>query len=189
MRLTEAQARTRIKLLAEAASEPLLADPQDIDILLDIAKRIDQYGIEPSLGREWYPNMAVVVGDYVYPRTLNKHYYKVTASDGTAGAVEPVWPVASGAAVVLDGVTYTESGSTVWERTWDVNGAVAAGWLIKAGRTANQYLFMSGGKMLSRQQVHRQCLTMYHKYAMKSPLKAARLSQIVSSLDLVPNNT
>lgn len=81
-------------------------------------------------------------------------------------------------------------GDTSWEETYDVNYAVAQGWLIKAGRLAPRYNFMSGGKMLSRQQFYDHAMKMYHKFAMKSPIKSVRLPvHGYLALDLpVPSN-
>ncbi len=65
---------------------------------------------------------------------------------------------------------------TSWTGTWDISYAVAQGWLVKAGRLADRYLFMEGGKMLSRQQYYDHCMKMYAKFLSKSPLKAIRLA-------------
>jgi len=54
-----------------------------------------------------------------------------------------------------------------WTPTWDVYYAVAQGWLMKAGRTANRYLFMSGGKMFSRNQYWEHCIEMCRYYGNK----------------------
>lgn len=62
-----------------------------------------------------------------------------------------------------------------WEATFDVNYAIAQGWLLKASRLAPRYNYMSGGKMLSRQQYYDHAMKMYHKFAMKSPIRSVRL--------------
>lgn len=54
----------------------------------------------------WSANMAVAVGNYIRPITRNGYVYVVTASDGLAGAVEPVFTTTLGTSVTLDGVTY-----------------------------------------------------------------------------------
>lgn len=79
-------------------------------------------------------------------------------------------------------------GETDWEETYDVYYAVAQAWLVKAGRVANRYMFMTGGKMFSRQQYYDHCMQMYHKNLMKSPIKAYRLSPDQVWLGWVPNN-
>lgn len=66
-------------------------------------------------------------------------------------------------------------GDASWTPTYDVWYAVAQAWLLKAGRLSTAYLFMSGGKMLSRNQMYDHCMKLYQKYMNKSPLKAMRL--------------
>ena len=86
------------------------------------------------------------------------------------------------------GVWPTETG---WTQTYDVNYGAATGWLLKAGRLANRYLFMSGGKMFSRQQYYDHCIKMYRLYLSKSPIKATRLTAedtAIARLASVPNN-
>lgn len=66
-------------------------------------------------------------------------------------------------------------GDTNWTETYDWNYAVAQGWLIKAGRLADRYLFMTGGKMLSRHQFYDHCMQMHKKYMSRCNLGALRL--------------
>lgn len=75
-----------------------------------------------------------------------------------------------------------------WEETYDVNYGIAQAWLIKAGRIANRYMFMSGGKMFSRQQYFDHCMKLYYKYSMRSPLKVFKLAPEDTWLGVVPNN-
>ena len=84
------------------------------------------------------------------------------------------------------GVWPTETG---WEETYDVNHAIAQSWLLKSSRLAPRYLFMSGGKMLSRNQYYDHCMKQYKVYAMKSGIKVQKLSGTALGLDPVPNNT
>lgn len=78
---------------------------------------------------------------------------------------------------------------TGWESTYDWNYAVAQCWLIKAGRVANRYLFMSGGKMFSRNMYYEHCMGLYRKYIGKANLASLRLGAgSVNLLDAVPNN-
>lgn len=58
----------------------------------------------------WKPSIALSVGEYVMPMVDNGHIYKVTASDGLAGATEPTWPLTDGGTVTSDGITYQEAG-------------------------------------------------------------------------------
>lgn len=75
-----------------------------------------------------------------------------------------------------------------WTESYDVNYAVAQAWLLKASRLPNRYLFMSGGKMLSRNQYYEHCMELYRTYLKKSGPRAIRLYPDWSPLDAVPNN-
>lgn len=68
-----------------------------------------------------------------------------------------------------------QPGDTSWEETYDWNYAVAQGWLVKAGRLADHYLFMTGGKMLSRNQFYEHCMELHKKYMSRANLAALRL--------------
>lgn len=59
-------------------------------------------------------------------------------------------------------------GDDAWEETYDVNYSVAQGWLVKASRLSNRYLFMDAGKMYSRNQYYEHCLELHRKFLMKS---------------------
>ena len=66
-----------------------------------------------------------------------------------------------------------------WTPTYNLNHAASLGWKIKSGRLTNAYLFMSGGKMLSRNQMFDHCMTMSRRYAMAGgigsvPVRTAR---------------
>lgn len=67
-------------------------------------------------------------------------------------------------------------GDSSWTETYDWSYAVSQGWLIKATRLADRYLFMSGGKMLSRNQFYEHCIALHQKFANKSRFKALRLT-------------
>jgi len=67
-------------------------------------------------------------------------------------------------------------GQTNWTETYDWSYAVSQGWLIKATRLADRYLFMSGGKMLSRNQFYEHCIALHGKFANKARFKALRLT-------------
>lgn len=124
--VNEAEVRARITTFADPSSEPALT-LADLDVVLDLSKRIDRYGSHP-----------------------------------------------------------TDEG---WEDTYDWNYAVAQCWLIKAGRLANRYLFMSGGKMFSRNQYYEHCMQLHHKYAGKADMRALRLAPgDTTRLDAIPNN-
>jgi hypothetical protein len=76
-----------------------------------------------------------------------------------------------------------------WEQTYNANYAIAQCWLLKSSRLAPRYLFMQGGKMLSRNQYYEHCMKQYHKYAMKAGIRAVKLSPTSLGLDPIPNNT
>lgn len=123
--MTEAEARARLILFADATVEPVLAS-EEIDILLNMSKEVDRYKVLPT--------------------------------------------------------------DTGWTETYNVNTAIALAWLVKAGRLAPRYLFMSGGKMLSRQQFYDHCMTLHKRYAMKAGIRAVRLGSSPLGLAVVPNN-
>jgi hypothetical protein len=56
-----------------------------------------------------------------------------------------------------------------------VNYAIAQGWLVKAGRLPDRYLFMDAGKMYSRNQYYEHCLELHKKFLMKSGIRAQPL--------------
>lgn len=52
--LTEAEARARLQRMVSADCEPTLSDVE-VDDLLVLAKRTDQYGVEPRYAASWTP--------------------------------------------------------------------------------------------------------------------------------------
>lgn len=124
--MNEASTRARLSTFADVNSEPVLGEA-DIQVILDMSKRLDINGVEPQ----------------------------------TSG----------------------------WEETFDANYAVAQAWLIKASRLANRYLFMSGGKMFSRNQFYEHCMELHRKFMGKANLGAIRLaSESGNRIEDVPNN-
>lgn len=86
-------------------------------------------------------------------------------------------------------VNGVQPGDAAWTETYDVNYAVAQGWLVKAGRLADRYLFMDAGTMYSRQQYYDHCMKQHQKFLMKSGIQAQRLVPDQRlTIDLVPNN-
>lgn len=83
------------------------------------------------------------------------------------------------------GIYPTEAG---WTETYNWNYGVAQAWLLRASRTSPRYLFMSGGKMFSRQQFYDHCLKQYRIYIGKAGIRALRLAADPLGLGLVPNN-
>ncbi len=72
---------------------------------------------------------------------------------------------------------------TSWDPTFNINYGIAQAWLVKAARTANRYLFMTGGKMLSRQQYFDHCMKMHQKFLSRGQVMAIRFTP---DSDLLP---
>lgn len=76
-----------------------------------------------------------------------------------------------------------------WEETYDSNYAIAQCWLIKSTRLAPRYLFMSGGKMFSRNQFYEHCMDLYKRFMSKAHVGAVRLaSESGTRLEDIPSN-
>lgn len=149
--MIEADARTRLEQMVSATSAPVLVSGE-IDTLMEIARG--------GLLR-WRAGAEYGVGAIVVPTsgTLD-HQYLVTAG-GLAGSVEPAWPLVDGETVTQGVVTYQEYGSP--ER-WDLYGAAAEGWLLKAGKAAGRFDFSADGQTYDRSQVHAQAMKMRGEY-------------------------
>lgn len=186
MLVTQAEVRARIKLLVDSAADPVLADPADIDVLMEIASRVDLFGNPPDTYKEWAPTTLYVPGDIVVSRAQrgdpsnpiirNGFYYTCTVG-GTSGTAEPVWPLVVGQNIASGTATFQCTGVAPWSPTYDLYYAVAQGWLLKSSRLAGHYNFMTGGKMLSREQFYEHCMAQYKLYSSKSGIKAIRLGQ------------
>ena len=77
-----------------------------------------------------------------------------------------------------------------WTATYDVNWAIGTAWELKAARTANRYLFMSGGKMFSRNQYYDHCVKMSRYYKSKGKMLAERLApdnRLLEQIQVVGN--
>lgn len=80
-------------------------------------------------------------------------------------------------------------GDDAWVETYDVNYAVAQGWLVKAGRLADRYLFMDAGTMYSRQQYYDHCMKQHQKFLMRAGVQSVRLVPDERlNIDFIPNN-
>jgi hypothetical protein len=64
-----------------------------------------------------------------------------------------------------------------WEPTYSLPYAAAKGWELKAGRLANKFMFMSGGKMFSRNQMFRHCQDMARTFRSQLGVGAIRMSR------------
>lgn len=148
---TEAETRTRLEQMVSAASAPVLV-ASEIDTLMEIAK---------SGLLRWRSGAEYGVGAIVVPTSgVLDHQYRVTVG-GLAGSTEPSWPLAADATVTQGAVTYQEDGSP--ER-WDLYGAAAEGWLLKAGKAAGRFDFSADGQTYDRSQVHAAAMKMRGEY-------------------------
>lgn len=85
----------------------------------------------------WAASTTHVAGDERVPTAKNGHYY--TASDGTTGTAEPVWPTASGATVTDGTVTWTEAGG-IYRESDSKDNLINQGVLfIEPGTEAEDY--------------------------------------------------
>lgn len=149
--MIESDARTRLEQMVSATSAPALVSTE-IDTLMEIARG--------GLLR-WRAGAEYGVGAIVVPTSgVLDHEYIVTAG-GLAGTVQPAWPLAPGGVVMMGTVTYQEHGSP--ER-WDLYGAAAEGWLLKAGKAAGRFDFSADGQTYDRSQVHAQAMKMRGEY-------------------------
>lgn len=184
MLITQAEVRARIKLLTDSGVDPVLADPADIDVLLSQAKRVDLFGNPPDNYTEWAPSVLRVPGDLIVPvaklsdpsnPVIRNGYYYTCTTGGASGSAEPTWPVVVGTTVADGAAVWTCTGTAPWNPRYDVNYAVAQGWLLKSNRLVGHYNFMTGGKMLSRDQFYAHCMKQYKLYSSKSGPKGIRL--------------
>lgn len=201
MLITQAAVRTRLKLLTDSANEPVLADPADIDILMQMLRRVDLFGNPPDNYTEWAAGTLRVPGDLIVPQAKysdptnpivrNGFFYTCTIG-GASGGAEPAWPVVVGQVIADGAATWSCTGTAPWNPRYDLYYAVAQGWLLKTSRLVGHYNFMTGGKMLSREQFYDHCMDQYRLYARKSGIKGIRLGgHSVLGVDLgnmVPTN-
>lgn len=151
MNLTEAEARARLEQLVSATSAPVL-DASEIDSLMEVAKG----GLlRWRAGAEYGVNAVVVPSS----GTLD-HQYLVT-DGGLAGSTEPTWPMVADTSVTQGVVTYQEYGAP---DRWDLYGAAAEGWLLKAGKAAGRFDFSADGQTYDRSQVHAAAMKMRAEY-------------------------
>lgn len=54
--------------------------------------------------------------------------------------------------------------SDSWSPTWDLDYGAAEGWLLKAGKAAEQFNFAEDSQRFDRSQKHSQCLAMEARY-------------------------
>lgn len=81
-----------------------------------------------------------------------------------------------------------QPGDPNWTPSWNIWYGVAQAWLLKSGRLTDRYLFMSGGKMLSRNQFYEHCMEQYRTYMRKAGITGIRLYPQDEVTGVVPNN-
>lgn len=179
------QVRERIRRFTDGDSDPKLEE-KDLDVLVSMCRRVDLFGNPPDMYEEWEADTHFDVGQAVVPpgRTGDEYtpivrngYYYTALVQGDTGTVEPAWPKVIGNNIVDNEVTWTCSGRAPWNPIYDVNYAIAQGWLLKSGRLVGHYNFMTGGRMFSREQFYNHCMDQYKRFSAKAGIKAIRLGQ------------
>lgn len=174
--VTEAEVRSRLERLVASATPPTLG-ADEISALLAGAALADSSGATPVgawladvfyAETEWTANMALAVDARVVPSVRTGRIYKVTASDGAAGATEPAWPTYG--SVILDGITYTLDAAdpAAWQPTYALAAAAAEGWRMKAGLVSDRFRFADDGDSYDRQQIFEHSFRMAEQYERKA---------------------
>lgn len=164
-RLTQTQARTRLKRMVAWDADPTLTS-DEVDELLALSRVADVYGVMPDAYDDAARSTAYVIGDLRVPPERNNHVYRCTTA-GTTASSEPAWPTASGGTVTDGGAVWTEYGSAPWRGAWDLNRGAAEGWRWKAAAAANRFEFSTGGQSFKRDQVVAHCQQMAKQFAAK----------------------
>lgn len=160
------EALTRLQRMVAYDVEPTLSSAEVLDLLKD-AQRADEDGNSFDSAPMWKAAYAYVVGDLVTPTTRNGHLYRVTATDGSSGTTEPVWPTTDDATVTADGVTYQEYGATSWAPTWDLNYAAMNGWEWKANKATNTNQFIQDSRGTASDYTYLNCRRQAEEYRKK----------------------
>ena len=153
----EQRARERLIYLTQAASEPQLEDDEIDDLLADA-----------STVSVWSAATNFEHGDRVIPTTANRngHIYRVARFDGSGrstGSTEPSWPDYYCARVTDGDITWEEAGRAP-SSLWDLSTAAHRGWLLKAGKAAQQFDYGDMDHKQSASQLHKHCLEMAEKF-------------------------
>lgn len=156
-------------MMTQSSVAPALTTAE-IEELLDLGRRADQYGIAPDYHDDWAASTVYAQGAVVVPPTRNGHYYTVTVA-GTSGAAQPTWPTTAGATVVNGTVTFQQSGTTSWEPTYALNAAAAEGYRWKAAKLAAEFdVAVGAGTSFKRSQKYQQLMDLARTYARKGGL-------------------
>src|SRR5690242_18315281 len=152
--LTAAQARLRLAHMLQPDVAPTLTT-DEVDDLFRLAKRVDWAAVDPDDYADWTAGTAFSANAACVPTVRNGFLY--TASAGTSGATEPVWPTTVGATVHDGGVVWTNAGSAPWTPTYDLYLAAAEGWRWKATKVVAQFDVKAGSVDAKRSQVYDAC--------------------------------
>lgn len=160
--MTEAEALAQLTRDTAASTPPVLTT-DDLQSLLDQARRVDRYAYLPDTLHGWAAQTAYGLDAQAVPTVRNGHYYVVTTG-GTSGATEPPWPTTTSAIVTDGSAIWQEAGRASWTPTWDLNWATAEGWLLKQGRVSSAYNISDTGQALSRSDLFTHMAAMEKRY-------------------------
>lgn len=168
-------ALARLSSLVAAADVPTLSD-EDLDDLLDAARRPDCLGVSPrctSAAPEWTATTAIGVRSIIRQGTDPDRWW-IAETTGVTGATEPEWPALTGLMCVgtsrlLDGDVIWRDAGPEWSPTWDLPAAAAEGWRRKAGKVAADVTVQTGDQTLRSEQLIANCLRMAAVYAGTGP--------------------
>ena len=164
--MDETAARTRLESMIDPDVDPVLTF-DEVDVLLDDARRVDSAGNRPSnvaTAASWVAATAYVARDVVQE---SGRWWRCEVA-GTSGATEPEWPDLTGrpvgaTQVVDNDVVWVDNGGP-WSPTWDLRSAAFEGWMRKAGKAAGRFNFQTDGQSFERGMTHAQCIAMADQY-------------------------
>ena len=164
--MTRDEARALLVAMIQADADPAL-DTDDVDRLVDRARRVDPAGNRPAnvaTAASWAAAHSYVAGDVI---TDGERWWRCDVA-GTSGTIEPAWPdlggyPVTGVTVLDDDVVWVDNGGA-WAETWDLRAAAHDGWLLKAAKCAGRVDFTDEGAQFRRSQIHAMCLEMADRY-------------------------
>lgn len=109
---------------------------------------------------------AYYVNNRVVPAVENGRVYKCVVP-GTSDASAPIWPEAGEAKtgqIVKDGTVEWMDHGPRYSESYDLNAAIRAVWIYKAGQAAMDIDATDGGLSYRSSQIQKQCLEMARRY-------------------------
>ena len=106
------------------------------------------------------------VGNRVVSVVENGRVYKCVVP-GTSNASAPIWPEAGEARtgqIVKDGTVEWIDHGPMYSESYDLNAAIRAVWMYKAGQAAMDIDATDGGLSYRSSQIQKQCLEMARRY-------------------------